>query len=152
MSPPLTQPPITTSTRPILNAVSAGFRDVVKLSDELAQLELIHGAESPRLERKQRALKEKNETNDTLQALFDEVKANWQDANGRRLGAVDWAPEISVRVDDCTYTRDIATFVVDKAKLENFTANIVDLGNQFTATQLEDRFWPNGVADVRQRD
>lgn len=62
------------------------------------------------LGRKQTALDAKNEDNATLQTLFAEVQAQWQDINGRRLGDVDWAPEISVRVDDRHYTRDIATF------------------------------------------
>jgi hypothetical protein len=56
-------------------------------------------------------LEEKNEDNFTLQALFAEVNADWQDTNGRRFGVFDYAPHISVRVDDRPYTRDIATFV-----------------------------------------
>ena len=71
--------------------------------------------ESTALRRKKNALHEKNEDNATLQTLFTEVNADWQHTNGRRFGVVDWAPEISVRVDDRHYTRDIATFAVDGA-------------------------------------
>ncbi|KAI0044599.1 hypothetical protein FA95DRAFT_1681056 [Auriscalpium vulgare] len=78
----------------------------------------------------------------TLQTFFDKVKADWQDANSRRLGVVDWAPKISVSVDDRHYTRDIATFAVDREKLENFERNTIDLGNQYTVSELEDLFWP----------
>ncbi|KAH9042942.1 hypothetical protein EDB83DRAFT_2507572 [Lactarius deliciosus] len=120
-----------------------------ELAGELAELGLkSDGQNSTALRRKQNALDDKNEDNATLQTLFAEVKAKWQDTNGRRFGDVDWAPEISVRVDDRHYTRDIATFAVDGAKLENFERNIVDLGNQYGAGELEDRFWP--IAAVRE--
>ncbi|KAH9003910.1 hypothetical protein EDB84DRAFT_1573226, partial [Lactarius hengduanensis] len=133
----------------IEDAVNTGFRDAVRLAGELAELGLkLDGQNSTALRRKQNALDDKNEDNATLQTLFAEVKAKWQDTNGRRFGDVDWAPEISVRVDDRHYTRDIATFAVDGAKLENFERNIVDLGNQYGAGELEDRFWP--IAAVRE--
>ncbi|KAH9043505.1 hypothetical protein EDB83DRAFT_2507533 [Lactarius deliciosus] len=120
-----------------------------ELAGELAELGLkSDGQNSTALRRKQNALDDKNEDNATLQTLFAEVKAKWQDTNDRRFGDVDWAPEISVRVDDRHYTRDIATFAVDGAKLENFERNIVDLGNQYGAGELEDRFWP--IAAVRE--
>lgn len=80
------------------------------------------------LRRKKNALVEKDEDNAILQTLFIDVSAQWQDINNRKFGIVDWAPEISVRVDGYCYTRDIATFAVDEAKLDNFERNIVDLG------------------------
>jgi hypothetical protein len=113
----------------IEDALNTGLRDAVRLAGELADLVLKPaGKNSTALGRKQIALDAKNEDNATLQTLFAEVQAQWQDINGRRFGDVDWAPEISVRVDDRHYTRDIATFTVDEAKLENFERNIVDLG------------------------
>ena len=155
----------------IEKAVNTGLRDAVGLAGELAKLELKQGGQnSTVMQRKQRALDDKNVDNATLQTFFTQVNNEWRDANGRRFGLVDWAPEISVRVDERHYTRDIATFTVDATKLENFERNIVDLGafrsippppsvqsrlltfnssgNQFTARQLEDRFWP--VAAVRE--
>ncbi|KZS99767.1 uncharacterized protein LAESUDRAFT_746029 [Laetiporus sulphureus 93-53] len=132
----------------IEDAVNTGFRDAIRHAGELAALKLKSGgANSTALGRKQTALDAQNEDNATLQTFFDEVQANWQDTNGRRLGEVDWAPEISVRVDDRNYTRDIATFAVDGEKLENFERKIVDLGNQYSAGKLEDPFWP--IAAVR---
>jgi hypothetical protein len=154
----------------IEDAINTGFRDVVRLAGELADLQSkLGGQNSMALRRKQNALNDKNEDNATLQILFAEVNAEWQDNNGRRFGDVDWAPEISVRVDDHHYSRDIATFAVDGAKLENFERNIVDLGafrsipppsfqsrlltfnssgNQYSASELEDLFWP--IAAVRE--
>ncbi|KAI0258687.1 hypothetical protein BC834DRAFT_926442 [Gloeopeniophorella convolvens] len=120
-----------------------------ELAGELADLGLKLGRKnSTALGHKQIASDAKNKDNATLQTLFAEVQAQWQDTNGRRFGDVDWVPEISVRVDDRHYTRDIATFTVDGAKLENFECNIVDLGNQYGAGELEDLFWP--IAAVRE--
>ncbi|KII88088.1 hypothetical protein PLICRDRAFT_698552 [Plicaturopsis crispa FD-325 SS-3] len=90
----------------IEDAVNTGFRDAIRLAGELEGLKLkLGGANSTAMRRKQTALDAQNEDNATLQTFFDEVQANWQDINGRRLGKVDWAPEISVRVDDRNYTR-----------------------------------------------
>ncbi|KAF8903967.1 hypothetical protein CPB85DRAFT_1377004 [Mucidula mucida] len=128
----------------IEDAINKDLRDAVKLNSELADL---GDQVSLAVQRKTTALKEKNENITILQTLFDEVQANWKDVEGRKFGLVDWAPAISVRVDDRHYTRDIATISVDKEKLENFESNIVDLGSDFDASQLEDRFWP--IASVR---
>ncbi|KAJ7103049.1 hypothetical protein B0H15DRAFT_190719 [Mycena belliarum] len=127
------------AVREIEDVINKDLRDAVKLTNELAGL-----ADQNTLarQRKTTALKEKNENITILQTLFDEVQSNWKDVEGRKFGLVDWAPAISVRVDDRHYTRDIATILVDKEKLENFESNIVDLGSDFDASQLEDRFWP----------
>ncbi len=109
----------------IEDAVTTGLRDAARLARELKNTP---EGNTTALRRRKTALEEKNEDNVTLQALFAEVTADWQDTNGRRFGVVDYAPHISVRVDDRPYTRDIATFVVDGEKLENFESNIVDLG------------------------
>ncbi|KAJ7455008.1 hypothetical protein B0H11DRAFT_2324657 [Mycena galericulata] len=133
----------------IENVVNTGLRDAAKLVEELEKLELKYGGQINTAQtRKQIALNTLNEDNSTLQTFFAEVKADWQDAKDRRFGVVDWAPEISVRVDDRNYTRDIATFTVDAAKVKSFEGNIVDLGNQYSATQLEDLFW--SIAAVRE--
>ena len=142
----------------IEDAVNTGFCDAIRLAGELADLESKLGRkESMALQRKRNALAEKNEDN-----------ADWQDTNGRKFGVVDWAPEISVGVDDRHYTRNITTFAVDGAKLGKFAGNIIylgafhsispphfipislaniSLGNQYNASQPEDLFWP--IATVR---
>ena len=152
------------ATTEIENAVTTGLRDVSRFAGEIEDLESKLGTPKENmtaLKRKKNALDEKNEDNATLQTFFAEVNADWQDANGRRFGVVDWAPKISAMVDDCHYTRDIATFAVYGEKLKNFERNVVDLGafrfislitisltdinssgNQYTAGQLEDLFWP----------
>jgi hypothetical protein len=109
----------------IQEAVTTGLRDAVRLVEELGDMP---EDDASALRRARNALDDKNEDNPNLQTLFDEVNANWTDTNGRRFGVVDWAPRISVRVDDRHYTRDIATFAVDKEKLGNFEKNNVDLG------------------------
>ncbi|KDQ14763.1 hypothetical protein BOTBODRAFT_55258 [Botryobasidium botryosum FD-172 SS1] len=129
----------------IQNAVTTGLRDAARLAGELKDTPK---DDTSALRRTRNALEYKHEDNANLQALFDEVDANWKDTNGRRFGVVDWAPRISVRVDNRHYTRDIATFAVDNEKLGSFERNIVDLGNQYTAGQLEDLFWP--LAAVRE--
>ncbi|KDR76885.1 hypothetical protein GALMADRAFT_225056 [Galerina marginata CBS 339.88] len=135
----------------IEDAITTGLRDVVGLAGGVEDLESKLGTPKENktaLRRNKNALYEKNEDNTTLQPFFAEVNADWQDTNGRRLGVVDWAPKISVGVNDHRYTRDIATFVVDRKKLENFERNIIDLGDQYTAGQLEDLFWP--IAAIRE--
>jgi hypothetical protein len=142
----------------------------VKLNDELAGLASKPGEQNSMAVRRKTALEENNENIAILQTLFDEVEANWKDVEHRKFGLVDWAPAISVRIDDRNYTRDIATISVDGAKLENFESNRVDLGafrsispprpsfqsrlltphssgSGFDASQLEDLFWP--IASVR---
>jgi len=112
-------------------AVATGLCDAVELVREVEDLESKLGTakeNSTDLRYAKGALDKKDKDNATLQTFFAEVNADWQNTNGRRFGVVDWAPEISASVDDCHYTRDIATFAVDREKLENFERNIVDLG------------------------
>ena len=115
---------LTRAVTEIEDAVTTGLREAVRLSRELKDTPK---GNTSALRRRKNALEDKDEDNVTLQALFAEVTADWQDTNGRRFGVVDYAPHISVRVDGRPYTRDIATFVVDGEKLENFKSNIVDL-------------------------
>lgn len=111
------------------DALNTSLRDAVRLAAELKELEAKAGGQTTRaMQRKQTALDDKDEDNATLQDLFDQVVETWRDVDNRKLGHVHWAPEISVRVGDRPYTRDIATVAVDEEKLENFTGNIVDLG------------------------
>ncbi|KAI0003020.1 hypothetical protein BJV74DRAFT_930583 [Russula compacta] len=131
------------------DAVNTGLRDAVRLAGELKDLETKSGGKNTRaIDRKKTDLNNMHQDNAILRELFDEVDGKWRDPNNRKLGEVHWAPKISIRVDDRHYTLDIATLAVDEAKLKNFTGNIVDLGNQYTVSQLEDRFWP--VATIRQ--
>ncbi|EAU85144.1 hypothetical protein CC1G_08117 [Coprinopsis cinerea okayama7 len=123
----------------IEDAIIKDMRDAEKLSKELKSLD---DQDTMAIDRKATALKQKNEDITIRQTLVDTIQAGWKDVENRKLGLVDWAPAISVTVDDRHYTRDIATISVDKEKLVNFKSNIVDLGNEFDATQLEDRFWP----------
>jgi len=101
----------------IEKAVAKGFRDAARLFEEVEELEKALGTDeedTQALDRKRNALKEKNEDCAGLKELFDEVENEWKDSNGRRFGIVDWAPKIAARVDEREYTRDIATFAVDR--------------------------------------
>ena len=122
---------LTRAITEIGGAVTMGLRDVVRLTGEVKDWESKLGTPKENkmaLRRRKNALNEKKEDNAALQTFFAEANADWKDTNGRRFGVVDWAPMISVRVDDRHYTRDIATFVVDGEKLEKFEGNIIDLG------------------------
>ena len=88
------------------------------------------------MQRKQADFDAKREDNAILQELFDEVDETWRDVSNRKLGEVHWAPEISVRVDDRNYTRDIATLAVDVEKLGSFTRNVADLGTFYSISSL----------------
>jgi hypothetical protein len=112
------------------DALNTGLRNAVRLAGELKDLEAnASGQTTARaMQRKQTALAEKHEDNATLQDLYDQVDETWRDVNKRKFGKAHWAPEISVRVGDRPYTRDIATLAVEEEKLHNFKGNIVDLG------------------------
>jgi len=98
---------LTRAVTEIEDAVTTGLREAARLARELKDTP---GGDTSALRRRKNALEDKNEDNVTLQALFAEVTADWQDTEARRFGVVDYAPHISVRVDDRPYTRDIATF------------------------------------------
>ena len=113
----------------VMTGVCRTRRDVANLVNSLQQLQSDgDGDNSATLGRVWSDLDRKDEDNVALLKFLAQVETDWQDSEGRRLGVVDWAPEISVRVDDYHYTCDIATVSVDKAKLENFNRNIIDLG------------------------
>ncbi|KAF8494846.1 hypothetical protein F5888DRAFT_1795001 [Russula emetica] len=105
----------------IEDAVNTGFRDAA-------------------LRRKQNALDDKNEDNATLQTLFAEVKPSGRIPTAAGSVMSTGLPRSPSGLT--TATTLYATFAVDGAKLENFERNIVDLGNQYGAGELEDRFWP----------
>ncbi|EIM84740.1 uncharacterized protein STEHIDRAFT_60563, partial [Stereum hirsutum FP-91666 SS1] len=87
-----------------------------------------------------------------LQLRLNAVDAELKNTNGRRFSVVDWAPQISVRVDDRHYTRDIATLAVHDNRYgldsSNNQINFNELGPQYTAAELTDTFWP--LASVRK--
>ncbi|KAI1785366.1 hypothetical protein LXA43DRAFT_1117173 [Ganoderma leucocontextum] len=126
------------------------FRDLTGLARELAEAEMkaeIGGSKYVKaLERKQISNTQKTADSKTLKQLFDEVRADWTDANKRRLGTVEWAPKISVGTGDRPYTCDIATFVVYEDKMVNFEANTLDFGDRYNARQLERLFWSDVTA------
>ena len=116
----------------VKDAIDAVIDDVVVLNEQIKHLETsldTPEADLTTLRRKKNTLLEAIENFAILQTFFNEITAKWEDPNSRRLGVVDWAPEISVRVDDRHFTRDIATIAVDEGKLQNFKhTNVIDLG------------------------
>ena len=64
-----------------------------------------------------------------LETFYNDAKNQWSDIARRNIGHVDWAPKISVDVQDRHYTKDIGTFEVDAVKFKaQFKGNVVDLG------------------------
>ncbi|KAF9047801.1 hypothetical protein BJ165DRAFT_1468210 [Panaeolus papilionaceus] len=130
----------------IEKAISTGLRNAVKLVEEVSGLEAKVGTpaeDSRSLRRIRTELKDLEEDNMLLETFLNEINREWQNGESRRLGIVEWAPKISVDVDHCCYTRDLATIVIDPYKLVNFERNVIDLGDKFTTSELEDRFWPH---------
>ena len=115
--------------------IGTKVEDAVDLATEIARLEAEKSKEDQALE-DERALKRKREDLNRLkddsiilEKFLKEVTINFADINARDIGHVDHAPKIDVRVDDCEYTRDMATFQLEATKFKaNFRGNVVDLG------------------------
>ncbi|CAE6509005.1 unnamed protein product [Rhizoctonia solani] len=131
--------------------VAKNVAEAVRLAEKIVRLEAEpRGKNQEQLEDEhaleicKNKLNKLNKDNGKLQAFFKEVNSQWSDIARRTIGFVDWAPSISVDVDDCHYTRDIGTVELDSHKFkDNFQGNVVDLGNKFTALELDNMFWPN---------
>ena len=117
--------------------VTKNVAEAVRLAEEIARLEAKLKSENREqaeededaLEIKKDQLKKVGKDNGKLQAFFKEVNTQWNDIARRTIGFVDWAPSISVDVDDRHYTRDIGTVELDSQKFkDNFQGNVVDLG------------------------
>ena len=117
--------------------VTKNVAEAVCLAEEIARLEAKPKSENREqaeedevaLEIKKDQLKKVNKDNGKLQAFFKEVNTQWNDIARRTIGFVDWAPSISIDVDNRHYTRDIGTVELDSQKFkDNFQGNVVDLG------------------------
>src|SRR5712672_1198547 len=116
--------------------VTKNVAEAVRLAEEIARLEAKLKSENREqaeededaLEIKKDQLKKVGKDNGKLQAFFKEVNTQWNDIARRTIGFVDWAPSISIDVDDHHYTRDIGTVELDSQKFkDNFQGNVVDL-------------------------
>lgn len=125
------------STDEIRALVTKNVAEAVRLAEEIARLEAKPKSENEEqaeedeeaLEIKKGQLNKVNRNNVKLQAFFKEVNTQWHDIARRNIGFVDWAPNISIDVDERRYTRDIGTVELDSQKFkDNFQGNIVDLG------------------------
>lgn len=124
------------STDEIRALVAKNVAEAVRLAEEVSRLEAKLTSEDPEqaeedeeaLEIKKGQLKKVNKDNDKLQVFFNEVNTQWNYIARRNVGFVDWAPHISVDVDDRHYTRDIGTVELDPQRFrDNFLGNVVDL-------------------------
>ncbi|RXW19948.1 hypothetical protein EST38_g5912 [Candolleomyces aberdarensis] len=96
------------------------------------------------LEDKKTRLNKVNKDNAKLHVFFKELNGQWLDIGRRTIGWVDWAPKITIDIDECRYTRDIATFELEPAKFkDSFQGNVIQLGNKFTSHEINTMFWPN---------
>ncbi|CAE6519816.1 unnamed protein product [Rhizoctonia solani] len=131
--------------------VAKNVAEAVRLTEEIVRLEAELKSKNQRKAGGEHALaiyknelNKLNTDNGKFQAFFKEVNTQWSDIARRTIGVVDWAPSISIDVDDHHYTRDIGTVELDSHKFkDNFQGNVVDLGNKFTALELDNMFWPN---------
>jgi hypothetical protein len=117
--------------------VTKNVAEAVRLAEEIARLEAKEKSEDPEqaeedeeaLQIRKDRLNKVNRDNRKLQAFFKEVNTRWTDIARRNIGSVDWAPRISVDVDERHYTRDLGTVELDSQKFkDNFQGNVVDLG------------------------
>lgn len=117
--------------------VTKNVAEAVRLAEEIVRLEEKPKSENleqaeeeeEALEIKKAQLNKVNKDNSKLQAFFKEASTQWNDIARRTIGFVDWAPSISVDVDDRHYTRDIGTVELDSHKFkDNFQGNVVNLG------------------------
>ena len=116
------------STDEIRAEVTKNVAEVVRLAEEVVRLEAKPKSEDPDQAREdKRALRIKkgrlddvNMDNDSLQAFFKLVNMQWNDIARRSIGFIDWAPRVSIDVDDRHYTRDIGTFELDPQKFKEF--------------------------------
>ena len=125
------------ATDEIRDLVAAKVAEAVRLTEEIARLEAKEKSkvkeqakedeEALRIKRGQ--LDDMNKDNLKLQEFFKEITTEWNDIARRNIGFVDWAPSISVDVDDKRHTRDIGTVELDPQKFrDNFQGNVVHLG------------------------
>ncbi|KAF8125025.1 hypothetical protein EV363DRAFT_1402708 [Boletus edulis] len=134
--------------------VTGNVAEAVRLAEEIVRLEAKEKSEDEEqaeedeeaLQIKKGQLDKVNRDNRRLQAFFKEVNMQWNDIARRNIGFVDWAPSISIDVDDRHYTRDIGTVELDPQKFKDyFQGNVVQLGNKFTSHKLNTMFWPNNT-------
>ena len=125
------------STDEIRALVTANVAEAVRLVKGIARLEAKEKSmdkeqvkeDKEALQYKRRQLDKVNRDNCRLQVFFKEVNIQWNDIARRNIGFVDWAPSISVDVDDHHYTRDIGTIELDPQKFQDhFQGNVVQLG------------------------
>ncbi|KAF9218701.1 hypothetical protein BS17DRAFT_719790, partial [Gyrodon lividus] len=130
--------------------VTRNVAEAVRLAEEITRLEAKPKSKNEEqaeedkdaLEIKKGQLNKVNRNNVKLQAFFKEVNIQWHDIARRNIGFVDWAPSISIDVDDRHYTQDIGTVELNSQKFkDNFQGNVVNLGNKFTSHELNTIFW-----------
>ncbi|KAF9460378.1 hypothetical protein BDZ94DRAFT_1283951 [Collybia nuda] len=88
------------------------------------------------------ALVRVREDGSILKRFLEHSSIKFSDITARDIGHVDFAPKISVTVDELHYTRDFATFELNPAKFRpNFLGNVIDFGNKWSTYKLNKKFW-----------
>lgn len=116
--------------------VNANVTDVVSITEDIERLEKEAKSEDEEVAAdKEEALgKKKLQLNDLTNAgtklrdFYKRVTRDWTDITRRNIGYLDWAPSISIEVDNFSYTRDMGAFFLYAEKFVNFVGNLVDLG------------------------
>ena len=104
-------------------------REIVEMEQELETTPSDVDDATAVLEDKKAKLAKVNTDIRVLEAFHKELNSQWSDIGCRNIGHIDWAPKISVDVDNGCYTLDIGTFELNEARFRpSFAGNIVDLG------------------------
>ncbi|KAL5638031.1 hypothetical protein ACGC1H_002336 [Rhizoctonia solani] len=134
--------------------------DVVALTDDITRLESEPKSEikskaedqEEALEAKRDELTKLTKAGNKLREFSKEITREWTDIDRRAIGYLDWAPSISIDVDQLNYTRDMGAFFLYSEKFaENFVGNLVDLGVKYTLHELNTIFGGKFPSNMKLR-
>ncbi|KAG8704062.1 hypothetical protein FRC08_002480 [Ceratobasidium sp. 394] len=140
--------------------VGANVTDVVSITEDIERLEKEAKSEDEEVrEDKEEALGKKRvqlgeltNVGTRLRDFYKRVTRDWTDIARRNIGYLDWAPSVSIDVDNFTYTRDMGAFFLYAEKfVANFVGNMVDLGVKYTRHELNAIFGGEFPSDMKLR-
>ncbi|KAG8718305.1 hypothetical protein FRC09_012863 [Ceratobasidium sp. 395] len=140
--------------------VGANVTEVVALTEDIERLEKEPQSkdEEEAADKEEALVKKKVQLTDLtlvgtrLRNFFKEVTRDWTDIARRNVGYLDWAPSISIDVDDSSYTRDMGAFSLYAEKFaESFVGNVVNLGVKYTRHELNTIFGGRLPSDMKLR-
>ncbi|KAG9017683.1 hypothetical protein FRB90_000273 [Tulasnella sp. 427] len=141
--------------------VDANVTDVVALTEDIARLEKepksddeeVAADKEEALDKKKGQLTDLTKVGTRLRDFFKTITRDWTDIARRNIGYLDWAPSISIDVDEqLHYIRDMGAFFLYAEKfVKNFVGNMVDLGIKYTRHELNTIFGGKFPSDMKLR-